>query len=531
VSVATQDATILGRIGMELFSELAVPVDDVRGMGIVVSKLDHDQSIEVDTAPSNQIISWFKKNSPSDRNMQANDVSSHSIDSAQVSFIRKDVDMVGGVSNMISACQDVLPIKESKREKLDQPGIQKMYPVRNDAIADPPPHVRDEIVDFDEEQDEIWDPDDDSNSLSFQLGIGPVHVKDVGPADSSLPVDGEAEQYDVWMAPPPSTQIELPPLSQLHMSQVEALPPELRRQIMARIDTTECYRDSSKVQQEVICIHDPESGSLTKAGVVTGCEVERKPAKKQTNPSAPSSPEHDSAAAKFRQTSLTRMMRLAAVKSGEVETAISLTQLDHLPLELQLQVVNDDLGPIGALSPTKLPRPHASSHKEVSKSVQRATHASEVSGGNDGVVLAHQRDSPTHFLWSENLSMEMDAPPMEEKDTHETEEEDVEDDEILVTLPPRDQRAFFRENVAPLKVFLDENSPSNKEAVETVISFLCQCVTEGQLRDVVVLFRSIRNRVDSWSDVLVLEQLAQALDERHFEIYRKRLDIDWFLGR
>jgi hypothetical protein len=38
----TSDANIISRIGMPLFSELAVPLDDVRGMGIMLTNLDND---------------------------------------------------------------------------------------------------------------------------------------------------------------------------------------------------------------------------------------------------------------------------------------------------------------------------------------------------------------------------------------------------------------------------------------------------------------------------------------------------------
>ena len=115
---------------------------------------------------------------------------------------------------------------------------------------------------------------------------------------------------------------------------------------------------------------------------------------------------------------------------------------------------------------------------------------------------------------------------------------DCEDDEVesdeeipLVSLPRKDPRAFYRENVAPLKAFLDENSPDIEEAIETVIAFLSQCIRERQLREVVVLIRSIRNRADKWKDERIIERVVRPLDDLHFEVYGSRLDVNWICGK
>ena len=49
---------------MTLFSELAVPLDDVRGMGIMLTKLNNDNALDVQTAPTNRITNWLKKDKP-----------------------------------------------------------------------------------------------------------------------------------------------------------------------------------------------------------------------------------------------------------------------------------------------------------------------------------------------------------------------------------------------------------------------------------------------------------------------------------
>ena len=117
-----------------------------------------------------------------------------------------------------------------------------------------------------------------------------------------------------------SPLIELPPLSQIHMSQVEALPPDLKQQIVSRMKK----RGASIVQRSI----DTHG---TKNEYFDHSEI--------------------NSANRFRQTDLKRMMKLAVVKSGRDETGISLTQLDALPLEIKLQVVNQDTRRIGVLSP------------------------------------------------------------------------------------------------------------------------------------------------------------------------------------
>jgi hypothetical protein len=94
-----------------------------------------------------------------------------------------------------------------------------------------------------------------------------------------------------------------------------------------------------------------------------------------------------------------------------------------------------------------------------------------------------------------------------------------------------DPRVFYLENVAPLKLFCDENSSLACDTVEQVATFLKTCLTEGRSRDVVVLFRSVRNRADGWSNQEVLNEMARALDIEQMKVHGTRLDMDWLLGR
>jgi hypothetical protein len=167
-------------------------------------------------------------------------------------------------------------------------------------------------------------------------------------------------------SPPAFTQLALPPFSQIHMSQVQALPQSLQKQILARIETAEHLEDFSRERTETICIDNEDDDTMplfdgahpaiqdTDDGLTAGPVSYRISAAKAKKASRLSV---EQSSARFRQSSLQRMMRLAAVKAGKETTDISLTQLDQLPLDIQLQIVNDDFYSVGSLSQRKHP-PH-----------------------------------------------------------------------------------------------------------------------------------------------------------------------------
>jgi len=140
-----------------------------------------------------------------------------------------------------------------------------------------------------------------------------------------------------------SPLIELPPMSQIHMSQVEALPQELQQQIASRMK-----KAGAGNIEESININDEYNNHLVDSEI--------------------------NSANRFRQTDLKRMMKLAAVKSGHDRTGISLTQLDELPLEIKLQVVNEDNRQLGVLSP-RSSRPKTSNDRRSRKSNSDVDHS------------------------------------------------------------------------------------------------------------------------------------------------------------
>ena len=379
----SRDHKEISQVALALFKELGVDVDDVRGVGVTVSKIIYDGETSARRSNGRSIRQWFDKELQHDR-------------------------------------QDVSPQRDEG-------------PSSTNADVRQPEQFA--------EQDECVDQE--SNDLS----------------------DDESK-FDM----------EIPPLSQLRLSQVECLPSPLRRQAMKRISEEKC-----RASRVVL----PES-------------------RRQPDP-------------RFRQTDVKRMLKLVAVKSGSEKLTdptgcpVSLTQLDNLPLETQLQIVNDDSARVGALD----------SHP--SKMNGKSTTSSHFAKSNAATVHPSSRapKKSTHLhLVSESLV----SIPKDEATA-------LGDGEWLsgraagIHVFPDDGN-FFRDNIIPLKVFLDENPETDQSTLSLVESFLCLCVKEWTLADIVVLLRSIKNRTDRWSGEAfhtLMAQVNKAIESKH----GMRLDIDW----
>jgi hypothetical protein len=208
----------------------------------------------------------------------------------------------------------------------------------------------------------------------------------------------------------------IPSFSQIHMSQVDELPSPMRREIILQM----------------------------------GCA--RKTATRLAGPPC------------YKQMHVERLFRLAEVKSRPGD--ISLTQLDCLPLELQLEIANED----GMLAP----------HEKVSKAKQYEI-----------------------------------GPPVS------TELQEV----SVLHIVARQEDRFDREMSRPFSEFMDEHSATDDENVRRVQDFLCLCVAEGRAVDVVVLLRQLRNRADPWT--CVYNRVYEVVDDKVEQCTGNRLDRSW----
>lgn len=186
------------------------------------------------------------------------------------------------------------------------------------------------------------------------------------------------------------------------------------------------------------------------------------------------------------QVSVKRMFKLNSIKSGvevfeQSGTKCTLSQLDALPLEVQLQIANCDNTTIAKRA----------SRNVVARSMSRTSSIDMPSDPSDAINSSFYDQGCTH----EEISQE----------------------------PPCN---FFQDNIAPLKDFILSNSDPSTEVVGTVKEFLNVCVSEKRIHDVVVFLRAIRNLPNGWNDELYRE-LRDSADDEIYAVTSDRLDLPW----
>lgn len=327
------DAKVISESGIKLFQELGIPLEDLRGMGIIMSKLVDDKEI---TIASNDLKHWFEKVRPGED------------------------DGIGPTANIVEHVHnlsgDPWESQTSRAEKVEVPEM-------------------------------------DENHTSFS-----------------------------------QTEIALPPMSQIRMSQVEQLPFDMQEQIQAQMrKKNKINGDSGK---DIICIGfesktaDPKTGTKPPKKSIS-CD------KTMTN--------------QLHQTSMTQILRLGADVCDD-------TRVDGLAMK------------------------NVNSHIKLSvKTTPPSTY-----------LHVDQKERPSNV---------------------------------------------FEEDILPLNHFLDENSCREPQALQLVITFLKICLKEGRSKDVITMLRSIKSRIDDWSDDVILSEVIREVDSEYLKLHGSRLDIDRILAK
>jgi impB/mucB/samB family C-terminal domain len=363
---ATRDWARLCDVASELFAEMKVEKEDVRGMGIVVSKLVLDG--HESESPNRCVTNWLAGRPKSIKNR---------------------------TSEISTTAMSPVPVR--------------------------------------------WNDEDDEDSVIVLSRDGEI----------ALPFN--------------EGDIALPDLSQIRMSQVEILPPELRLQILSKMEA-ERSRDAP-VQLDV---------------------AYSKPLPRDS---------------RFRQTNVKRMLQLANVKSGNQKVRsesghdVSVTQLECLPLEVQLQLANADLASLGALSPER-------------KRGKTAFVARPVTSDSTERRSPVSRQSP--ILSTKSCDVEVCGK-----------------NDFRRTFRAADACHFFRNNIRPLSLVMDENPHACQDASKRVAEFLCVCVQEHRLDDAACLLRTIANRSDEWGTSRVFDSIFKSVDEMVQTAYGFHLDKEW----
>ena len=402
----TRDWKEFSRLGMTLFDELGISSDDVRGMGITISKLTHDIATEIETTKANRISTFFKEGCD------------------------PKYDFAGTV--VLSQSERVSCIHD------ENPGILTLPPpsqIDDEVFASLPDEIRAEIEAARVERFETRRSKESFTAIEFP-SLGSQH--------------DTMKKYDV------------PPTSQLHMSQVQALPSPIRRQIMAKLKQREGLLQSN---------HAAHLGVTSWA---TG--------------------EHE-----YQQLSVKRMFHLAAVKSGNksishpLSDSMTMTQLDRLPLAIQLEIANNDQKELGTLLKRK-----STLFERDQKKKKR--------GRENAIMLANTTSKQPQKVVQTNETQAVESAPFQYDSV--------------------DPREFYLENILPLRKWMDYNSDASEEALNHVLTFLCICVEDDRLDDVVKLLRSIKNRRDIWN-AEPFSKILIGVDEMTFKSKGKRLDLEW----
>ncbi|CAB9502627.1 DNA polymerase IV [Seminavis robusta] len=418
----TRDWKVFFEAGMTLLGELGLKSDtsQIRGMGLIISKLDNEEEDAAKNDGTNPSIKNFFTSKASTEKHACGD--SH--------------DMKGNDADLTSE-KEIQETEDTRLETycedLEDDDFPNNFPSRSD----------------DEEGNNQLHENPGEAEASGGIGVISFGSESEEGARDDGAVDVEHQQGAATFS-----DVALPPASQIHMSQVECLPSPLKKEIQSHLD-----RNKSK-------------------------EETRQPAKSKKQKQIQST-------GRFRQVDLKRMFRLQNVRNSE-----DFSELKHLPLDVQLQIANNDERPLGALSSFK-----GNAKSTTSSSRRTTTRPKETSAS---LPIAAGRKDPA---WSEPEPGEATA-RTESFDDHEasTEEARVEgsgtehdgQDDSPTTEESQDTGSWFHDNILPLKMFMDENSAGNSEALDQVVDFLCICVKEGRLQDAILLLRNIRNRRDSW---------------------------------
>jgi len=180
------------------------------------------------------------------------------------------------------------------------------------------------------------------------------------------------------------------------------------------------------------------------------------------------------------QPSVTRMFKLASVKCGDEEMGdndLSLSQLDCLPLEVQLQIANGD-----DVEVTRRPRQSPKSNK---------------------TIVGDQMIDTNEML--PNSMKNQDCYTAEDSSTVN----------------------FHEENIVPLLKFISTNPNPDESAVSVVHDFLSCIIQERRIEHTTIFLRTIKNNMkDGWTND-IYKQLRRVAIEEIKQKTGSVLDVRW----
>mmetsp|Transcript_10878 Transcript_10878/g.16240 ORF Transcript_10878/g.16240 Transcript_10878/m.16240 type:complete len:1078 (-) Transcript_10878:6-3239(-) len=460
----TRDYSIFTSAGMKLFQQMDVNTADIRGLGIVISSLEKDG---VQTNQSDKISSWLqqskttvKVNSFGDRSKPLTERSKRRVtfsDEIEI-FVDNDVMVCGSSPSIIDKASSFC--QENDRDST----IGAHHEAMIQAL---------EIID---EEKKV-----ESHSIETEGGILLTHP------------------------------------SQIDDDILAVLPPQMKSEILQALKKDNV---SEIPQREHEGLSSHGFSSPPRRNSPTRTKRSRVPSPTKTVPLG-----RNKDRGRHKQLNVKHLMGLmSAKKSGDVLTdaageQVSLTQLDELPVALQLEV----LGLKGA-EPSVASSPPRSKRKLPSKSVG----AISSDGFEQSFSLPERIFMATHNLdVAGDCDDRFDGDAIEERGIYNNNHLFENFTEACACMSSADRtNLFYRENIAPLHEWMDHTLNPTEIDMEKPMEFLSICVREKRLHDVVIILRSIKRRSDFWGAEYYV-RLLQQLDDFVFAKNRRRLDLKW----
>lgn len=465
-SKPTRDCSMFASVGMKLFHQLGIDKADIRGLGIVISTLEKDGG---DANQSDKISSWLQ---------QAKNVVNRS------ALGNYSNPLVGRVKRRVTFSNTIAIVVNETAEVCDSTLlIEKASSFRQ--------------------------------TKTTHLPIGTNHGSMMIHSPLAVVINRE-EKKDSSHSIETDSGILLTHPSQIDDDILDVLPPQMKSEILQALKKDDVYEIPHHIVSKELpsdrISSSPRHNSQTKTNRSSITSA------KKIVPLGKSKDRHG----RHKQLNVKHLLGLmSAKKSGdltdEAGEQVSLTQLDKLPVALQLEVLGlKRIEPfVASLSSSQ------SKRRLSSKSIDRKSNDKKT-GPSFPVLEEIDKETFNLEVVSNNCNYRFDDNALEEKRLNNG-NNSVEGVSEINDFP---SRSFYRENIAPLHEWMDLTLNPAEDDMKKTMEFLSICVREKRLHDVVIILRSIKRRADFWGAECYV-RLVQQLDDFVFAKDRIRLDLKW----
>jgi DNA repair protein REV1 len=225
--------------------------------------------------------------------------------------------------------------------------------------------------------------------------------------------------------------------SNIQSNQKSETPGCIDKEPLGNNTAKEVHEPSNHQKVRIQSTHTREETSTSNNGKATRIRTKKKPTSRPP-----------------RQNDVKRMFKLASVKAGLDQISIngdpvSLTQLDSLPLDVQLQVANHD---------------NIRARMNGMKTQNASTTVIELSDSDDSVIAYESSIAEGPLQCDEGSN-------------------------------------FYQSNILPFRKYLDASMEPSEEDVRKVRTFLHICFDEKRLDDLVMYLRIIKQRKNDWGTI------------------------------